>query len=293
MSELGASGTGCLRVGLGAMPLSTQGRPDRAQAVMTVHAALDAGVRMIDTADAYCLSSVDVGHNESLIAEAIATWGGPSDKVVVATKGGHVRDVDGAWQTNGRREHIAAAARASRQRLGIAAIPLYYLHRPDPAVPFIESVGALATLRDQGVIQAAGLSNVDVRQLVAAAEIVPIAAVQNSFSPYDTSSVPVVEWCHDRSIPFVAWAPLGGAQRVRSIGSDRETAGHARVAAAHGVSVAQAVLAWVLAFSPVMVVIPGARRVASIVDAVAAASLELTKDELQELNESFAGAQGR
>jgi aryl-alcohol dehydrogenase-like predicted oxidoreductase len=270
------------------MPLSTQGRPARAQAMSTVHAALDAGIRMIDTADAYCRSSVDTGHNESLIAEAIATWGGPTAEVVIATKGGHVRDADGGWHTNGRRNHIEAAARASRQRLGVASIPLYYLHRPDPAVPFIESVGALAALRDQGVVQSVGLSNVDVRQLDAAAQIVPIAAVQNSFSPYDRSSVPVVEWCHDRSIPFVAWAPLGGAQRVRSLGSDRATAGHARVAAAHGVSVAQVVLAWALAFSPVMVLIPGARRAASILDAVAAASLELTNAELTELNESFA-----
>lgn len=274
------------------MPLSTQGRPDHAQAMSTVHAALNAGIRMVDTADAYCLSSADIGHNESLIAEAIATWGGPADEVVVATKGGHVRDADGGWQTNGRPEHIAAAARASRQRLGVASIPLYYLHRPDPAVPFSESVGALATLREQGIIQSVGLSNVDVRQLDAAAAVVPIAAVQNSFSPHDRSSVPVVEWCHDRSIPFVAWAPLGGAQRVQSLGSDRATASHARVAAVHGVSVAQTVLAWVLAFSPVMVVIPGARRATSIVDAAAAASLELSNDELQELNESFAGAPG-
>jgi aryl-alcohol dehydrogenase-like predicted oxidoreductase len=281
------SGEGRLRVGLGAMPLSTLGRPDRVQAVSTVHAALDAGVRMIDTADAYCLSAEDTGHNESLIAEAISSWRGPTDAVVIATKGGHARDANGGWQTNGSPGHLAAAARASRQRLGVPSIPLYYFHRPDPATPFIESVGALATLLEDDVVQTVGLSNVDVPQLDAAAGVVPIGAVQNSFSPHDSSSLPVVEWCTERSIPFVAWAPLGGAQRAASLGSDRATAGHARVAATRGVSVARVVLAWVLAFSPVMLVIPGARRSASIIDAVAAGSLELTADELDELNESF------
>jgi aryl-alcohol dehydrogenase-like predicted oxidoreductase len=272
------------RVGLGAMPLSTAGRPDRETAIATVHAALDAGLDLIDTADAYCLAEADTGHNEVLVAEALASYGGAGAPVVVSTKGGHVRDANGGWHTDGRPEHILGAAEASRTRLGVDAIPLYSFHRPDPAVPFLESVGALRTLLDRGVVASVGLSNVDVSQLAAAAEIVPIAAVQNSFSPYDVSSRPVIEWCEAHEARFVAYAPLGGAERAGRLGDDAVTGPHAEVAARHGVSVAQVVLAWILSVSPVTVVIPGARRSATILDAIGAAALVLGPDEVESLH---------
>jgi aryl-alcohol dehydrogenase-like predicted oxidoreductase len=165
------------------MPLSTDGRPDRRTAFATLHAALDAGIRHIDTADAYGRDARETGHNERLVAAALAAWSGPRDEVVVATKGGHIRDAAGGWHTDGRAEWIRTAAHASRRRLGVERIGLYYFHRPDPAVSFMESVGALARLVEESVVAAVGLSNVDVAQLEAAANVIEVGAVQNELSP--------------------------------------------------------------------------------------------------------------
>jgi aryl-alcohol dehydrogenase-like predicted oxidoreductase len=271
------------RIGLGAMPLSTSGRPSDGQSIATLHAAFDAGVRHVDTADAYCLTGLDTGHNELLVAMAIKSWHGPGEEVVVATKGGHVRDGDGGWHTDGRPEHVIQAARASRERLQVDAIPLYYLHRPDPRVPFVESVGALVTLLEQDVVRAVGISNVTVEQAESAAQIVRVSAVQNSFSPYDLTSRAVVEWCERRDVTFVAWAPLGGSTRAGRLGDDPTTFAFAQVARDHRASTAQVVLAWLLALSPITGAIPGARRPSSIVDSVASESLELSVAELTRL----------
>ena len=145
-------------VGLGAMPMSLAGRPDEARSVATIHAALDAGVTLIDTADAYCIDERDVGHNESLIATALASYGGNTDAVLVATKGGHTRP-RGSWGLDGSPRYLRRACEASLERLGVDAIGLYQFHRPDPRVPFEESVGALRELLDQGKIRMAGVSN--------------------------------------------------------------------------------------------------------------------------------------
>ena len=133
-------------IGLGAMPLSIEGRPDREQAIATIHAALDAGITLIDTADAYCTGPEEVGHNELLIAEALAGYGADTSSVLVATKGGHLRPGDGTWARNGHPDHLKQAAKASAARLGLDAIGLYQFHRPDPNVPYAESIGALAEI---------------------------------------------------------------------------------------------------------------------------------------------------
>src|SRR3954453_19063567 len=146
-------------LGLGGMPMSIEGRPDRARSIATIHAALGAGVTLIDTADAYHLHADEVGHNESLIAEALSTYGEPTDDVLVATKGGHLRPGDGSWTVDGRPEYLKSACEASLERLGVEAIGLYQLHRPDPKVPYEESVGAIRDLLDEGKIQMAGISN--------------------------------------------------------------------------------------------------------------------------------------
>ncbi|HEY8558403.1 MAG TPA: aldo/keto reductase, partial [Actinomycetes bacterium] len=151
-------------IGLGEMPLSLAGRPDEAQAVRTIHAALDAGVTLIDTADAYCRDESDFGHGERLIAKALAAWSGDRDQALVATKGGHTRP-GGSWEVDGRPEYLRQACEASLERLGVEAIGLYQFHRPDPKVPFTESVGALAELRAAGKIRLAGLSNVSIDQI--------------------------------------------------------------------------------------------------------------------------------
>jgi aryl-alcohol dehydrogenase-like predicted oxidoreductase len=267
------------------MPLSTSGRPSDGQAVATLHSAFDAGVRHVDTADAYCLSADDTGHNELLVASAINSWHGPAREIVVATKGGHVRDGLGGWDTDGRPDHIIRAAHASRRRLQVDSIPLYYLHRPDPRVPYVESVGALLTLLEQGVVRAVGISNVSVEQAEAAAGLVPVTAVQNSLSPYDLASTSVVGWCEGRDVTFVAWAPLGGSGRAGRLGGDPKSAAFAEVAERHHVSAAQVVLAWLLAYSPVIGAIPGARRPSSIVDSVGAETLQLTGAELRRLTD--------
>ena len=268
-------------IGLGAMPLSVQGRPDEPQAMRTVHAALDAGVTLIDTADAYSVGHDDVGHNERLVAKALATWGGDTSQVLVATKGGHTRPPDGSWALDGSPRHLRAACEASLQALGVEAIGLYQYHRPDPGVPYAESLGALEELRQEGKVRLVGISNADVDQIELALATTQLAAVQNEFSPAFRSSRPELELCARHGIAFLPWSPLGGAARAAGLG--REHAAFAEVAAERGVSPQQVALAWELAQADVVIPIPGASRSASILDSVAACDLELTVDELVRL----------
>ena len=269
-------------IGLGAMPLSIDGRPDEEQAVRTVHAALDAGVTLVDTADAYSLGADDVGANERLLAAALAAWSGDRDDVLVATKGGHTRTPDGGWALDGSREHLRAACEASLKALGVEAIGLYQFHRPDPQVPWAESVGALEELRQEGKVRMVGVSNADPDQIRQAQAVTQLASVQNELSPRFRSSEPELELCTAEGIAFLPWSPLGGIGSAADLGSAHTA--FAEVARARGVSPQQVCLAWLLAKSPVVVPIPGARRVESILDSVAAAELELTADELASLD---------
>ena len=271
-------------IGLGGMPLSVEGRPDEAQAVRTVHAALDAGVTLLDTADAYCLGPDEVGHNERLLAKALASWSGDRDAVLIATKGGHTRPPDGSWALDGSREHLRAACEASLRALGVEAVGLYQFHRPDPQVPWAESVGALEELRQEGKVQLVGVSNADPAQIREAASITQLAAVQNELSPRFRSSEPEVDLCAELGVAFLPWSPLGGIGKAGDLGSSH--AAFAEVAAERGVSPQQVCLAWLLAKAPVVIPIPGARRVESIVDSAAAAELQLTDDELARLDQS-------
>ncbi len=271
-------------IGLGGMPLSVEGRPDEAQAIRTVHAALDAGVTLLDTADAYCLGADEVGHNERLLARALATWSGDRDAVVVATKGGHTRPPDGSWALDGSREHLRAACEASLRALGVESIGLYQFHRPDPQVPWAESVGALEELRAEGKVQLAGVSNADPGQIRKAAALTSLASVQNELSPRFRSSEPEVDLCADEGIAFLPWSPLGGIGRAGELGSAHGA--FAEVASERGVSPQQVCLAWLLAKAPVVIPIPGARRVETILDSVAAADLQLSDEELARLEQS-------
>src|SRR5215216_8128477 len=157
-------GTAVFPIGLGAMPLYVSGRHDEARSIRTIHAALDAGVTLIDTADAYCRDESDFGHGERLVAKALAGWSGDRDRVLVATKGGHTRP-GGEWGLDGRPEYLRQACEASLRALGVDAIGLYQFHRPDPKVPFAESVAALAELKAAGKVRLVGLSNVSVDQI--------------------------------------------------------------------------------------------------------------------------------
>jgi aryl-alcohol dehydrogenase-like predicted oxidoreductase len=271
-------------IGLGGMPMSIEGRPDEQRSVATIHAALDAGVTLIDTADAYHLRANDVGHNESLIARAVASYGGDTSDLVIATKGGHLRPGDGSWTLNGSPDYLKQAAEASLKRLSVDAIGLYQFHRPDPKVLYADSVGAIRDLLDEGKIRHAGISNANPAQIRQANEILGgrLVSVQNQFSPAFRSSDPELELCAKLGIAFLPWSPLGGIAQAGELGS--RFAAFAEVAKAHGVSPQQVTLAWMLAKAPVVIPIPGSSRPETIRDSVAAADLSLSADEFARLD---------
>jgi aryl-alcohol dehydrogenase-like predicted oxidoreductase len=264
-------------IGLGGMPMSIEGRPDEDRSVRTVHAALDAGITLIDTADAYHIHADEVGHNETLIARALASYGGDTSSVLVATKGGHLRPGDGSWTIDGSPSHIFAACEASLKRLGVEAIGLYQYHRPDPRVPWADSIGAIRDLLDAGKIRMAGVSNANPARIREAQEILGgrLVSVQNQFSPSFLSSAPELALCDELGIAFLPWSPLGGIGRAGDLAG-----GFATVAERYGVSPQQVCLAWHLAKSPVVIPIPGASRPSSIADSAAAADLSLSADDL-------------
>jgi aryl-alcohol dehydrogenase-like predicted oxidoreductase len=276
-------------IGLGAMPMSIEGRPGRDQAVATIHAALDAGVTLIDTADAYHHLPDDVGHSEELIAQALASYGGDTSGVLVATKGGHLRPGDGSWTVDGSPEHLKAACEASLRRLGVEAIGLYQFHRPDPKVPYAESVGAVRDLLDDGKIRLAGVSNADPDQIREAQQVLGgrLVSVQNQFSPAFRSSEPELRLCHDLGLSFLPWSPLGGISRAGGLGGRHRA--FQQVADGHGVSPQQVALAWELARSPVVIPIPGSSRPATVLDSVRAVDLVLSPDELAALDGPASG----
>jgi aryl-alcohol dehydrogenase-like predicted oxidoreductase len=273
-------------IGLGGMPMSIEGRPDEARSIATIHAALDAGVTLIDTADAYHREAGEVGHNEELIARALREYGADTSDVIVATKGGHLRPGDGTWTQNGDPAYLKEAAKASAKRLGVEAIGLYQFHRPDPRVPYADSVGALAELLEEGVIARAGISNADVAQIDLADEILGgrLVSVQNQFSPRFRSSLGELEHCARRGIAFLPWSPLGGIAGSAELASRQQA--FARVAANHGVSVYQVTLAWELALAPVLIPIPGASRPESIRDSVGAPEVSLAPEEIAALSQA-------
>ncbi|GAA1602731.1 aldo/keto reductase [Kribbella hippodromi] len=267
-------------IGLGAMPMSIEGRPDEARSIATIHAALDAGITLIDTADAYHLTATDVGHNETLIAKALASYGGDTSDVLVATKGGHLRPGDGTWTQDGSPKYLATAAEASLKRLGVEAIGLYQFHRPDPKTPYADSIGAIRDLLDAGKIRMAGISNANPEQIKQANEILGgrLDSVQNQFSPAFRSSEPELELCSELGIAFLPWAPLGGIAQAGDLGA-KHPAFHS-LAAELGVSPHRLTVAWLLAKSPYVIPIPGSSRPETIRDSYAAVDLQLTADQV-------------
>jgi aryl-alcohol dehydrogenase-like predicted oxidoreductase len=272
-------------IGLGGMPMAIEGRPDEERSIATIHAALDAGVTFIDTADAYHLDAQDeVGHNELLIAKALKSYGGDTSGVLVATKGGHLRPEPGPWAQNGHPEYLKQAAEASAKRLGVDAIGLYQYHRPDPKVPYADSIGALRELLDAGTIRMAGISNADPGQIREAADILGdrLVSVQNQFSPKFRSSEPELVLADELGIAFLPWSPLGGISGAASLGESYEAFG--RIAEERGVTPQIVCLAWELAKSPLVIPIPGASRPESITNSALAADFELTAEEFAALD---------
>jgi aryl-alcohol dehydrogenase-like predicted oxidoreductase len=282
---LGTTGIRVSAVGLGAMPLSLAGRPSEADAIRVIHAALDVGVTLIDTADVYCLDHRDIGHNEQLIARALREWSGPRRDALVATKGGLERP-RGDWTVNAHPGRLKQACEASLRALGVDTISLYQLHAPDDAVPFSDSVGALAELAREGKIRYVGLSNVNVAQIEEAMRIVDVVSVQNRCNPFERHAIAngVVKACADNGLTFLAHSPVGGH------GAQTRVERHptlAAVAARNSLSPYQVAIAWLLSTSPAVVPIPGASRSKSILSSVAAAEATLDAEDLATLARAF------
>ena len=269
-------------LGLGAMPMSVREHNDEQRGLATIRRALEAGITLIDTADAYSPDEATFGHNELLVAKALREYGAGADDVVVATKGGHTRRGT-AWELDGSPEYLRRACVASLQRLGVEQIALYQHHRPDPQVDYAETVGGLEALLDEGLIAGAGLSNADPGQIRLAHDVLGdgLVAVQNQFSPAFRSSRPEIDLCDELGIAFLAWSPLGGMGRAAELGS--EWGGFARVAEKHGVSPQRVCLAWELTLSGTIIPIPGASRPESVADSVAAVDLALDDEDLARL----------
>jgi aryl-alcohol dehydrogenase-like predicted oxidoreductase len=267
-------------IGLGEMQLSLADRPDEDQGVRTIHAALDAGVTLIDTADAYCADGSEMGHGERLTAKALRSYKDTAH-VVVATKGGHTRDARGGWDLDGSPAYLRRACDASLAALGVDVIDLYQHHRPDPEVPYAETLGALKELHQAGKVRMLGLSNADPDQIRQGVEILgdALVSVQNQYAPDFRSSEPELTLCTELGLAFLPWGPLGGAGKASTSAGNAFT----EVAEEHRVSPQQVALAWMLAKSPAVIPIPGSSRPETITDSAAAADLELTPEQLRKL----------
>jgi aryl-alcohol dehydrogenase-like predicted oxidoreductase len=269
-------------IGMGAMTLTQRPGYDTARGVRAVHAALDAGVTLFDTADVYG-PRPGYGVNEEALAAALRARPGAIDRVIVATKGGHTRHEPDNWGIDGGAEHLRAACQASIRRLGLEPLPLYQHHRPDPCRPYAESMHALKGLSDEGLVRRVGISNANPAQIREASAILgpALVSVQNEFSPRFRSSEPEIAVCAELGLTFLSWSPLGGMSEAKGLGASASA--FARVAEARGISPQRVALAWALAKDPCVVPIPGASRPESVQDSVAAAHLELTPDELAAL----------
>jgi aryl-alcohol dehydrogenase-like predicted oxidoreductase/predicted kinase len=268
------------------MRLSTATDRDDARSLAVIHAALDAGVTLLDTADAYCHDDRETGHNERLIAEALRTWAGDRSRVTVATKGG-LRRPGGKWVADGKAKALRAACDASRRALGVETIDLYQLHVVDPKTPLETSVRALAALQGEGKVRRIGLCNVTVGQIEAARRIADITSVQVSVSVLDDENLRngVAEYCRDNGIQLLAYRPLGG-ERVTRIARDVTLAA---IAARHGATPEEIALAWLTDLAPMVTPIPGATRVETAGSAASVLALRLNDTDRRELDDRFAG----
>ncbi|GAA1912232.1 aldo/keto reductase [Nocardioides hwasunensis] len=276
-------------IGLGLMTFDQTGAQPRQQLIDTVSAALEAGVTLFDTADAYGPGDEKgagaQGENERLIVSILDELG-VRDQVFLATKGGHVRTDGGGWDTDSSADHLRAAVDDSLRRIGVDQLSLWQHHRPDPKVPYDEVIGTIKEIADSGKVAHVGLSNANPEQIRAAHAVLgeKLVSVQNQFSPKFRSSKPEIDVCEELGLAFLPWSPLGGLSDAKELAHKHPA--FAEIAAARGVSAQQVALAWELAQSPVVIPIPGAKRPSSITDSAAAAEIELSADEVERLDAS-------
>lgn len=282
MRHLGQTEIMLSPIALGAMPLSLSDRPAEAQAIATIHRALDLGVNLIDTADAYCQDESDKHHNERLIHKAIQQYSGDTSQVLVATKGGLMRP-KGAWTQNGDPQHLRKTIRESQAALGgQKPIDLWQYHSPDPNYSIKDSLTPAKEAVAEGLIRFVGVSNFSVEQIKRAREVVEIVSVQNQYNPWhrQPESDGVLEYCQTEGLTFLPWSPLGGSRRVKELS---KLPAIANLAHEKQVSVYALVLAWMLA-NPCIVPIPGASRPESIADSVTAAQVTLTDQDVKAID---------
>jgi aryl-alcohol dehydrogenase-like predicted oxidoreductase len=272
-------------IGLGAMPASMnndKSYPEESQAIATIHAALDSGVTLIDTADIYAPTWDSMGHNEKLVGKAVASYGGSTDDVVIATKGGITRSEGNVFGRNATMPYLRTAVEKSLRNLGVDVIDLYQWHRPDRSMVYADAIANFKALRDEGKIKSVGISNANVEEIQIAIDVLGeggLVSVQNEFSPRFRCSEDELEFCAERGIAFLPWSPLGGTGgAARDVGE--QFAAFAEIARDHDVSPQQVVLAWELSLDECVIPIPGARRPESILDSAKAADLKLSDDEL-------------
>lgn len=274
---LGKTGKSIYPIGFGAMGLSIEARPEERQSIAVIHAALEAGIQLIDTADAYCLDDNDLGHNERLIRRAI---GGrlEESQIVIATKGG-LRRPDGEWVIDATPARLRSACEQSLRNLETESIFLYYLHSPDPNVPFEDSLGELCRLQEEGKIRHIGLSNVNEEELLQALELVRVEAVQNRCNPYQQSDLGngMVELCEKHEITYVAYSPVGGRHGNRTLAQHPvlQQLSEKYAASPHSLT-----LAWLLSKNRWIIPIPGATKPESIIDSAKAATLKIDASDL-------------
>ena len=258
------------RMGFGAMRVTGEGiwgdPPSRDEARALLRRVVELGVNFIDTADSY-----DPHVSEELIAETLHPY--PED-LVIATKGGLERTGPGRWPANGRPEHLIEACEGSLRRLRLEQIPLYQFHRPDRSVPLEDSIGALVTLKEQGKIRHIGVSNFTENQLRRAQRLTPVVSVQNRYNVDDRGSESLVDLCEQEQLAFLPWAPIQDLDRNDMVRT---------IAARHGATPRQIVLAWLLARSPATLPIPGTGSLSHVEENVAAVDITLTPDEVSAL----------
>lgn len=271
-------------VGLGAMPLSLSGRPSEENAIAVIHKALDLGVTLIDTSDAYCKDESDKHHNETLIAKALQQHSGDTSSVTVATKGGLLRP-EGRWTRDGNPDRLRKTIRESHVILGGSKpIDLWQYHAPDTNYTIAEALTPVKEAVEQGLIRYVGVSNFTVEQIEQARQIVDIVSVQNQYNPWhrEPEFDGVLDYCQEEGLIFFPWSPLGGSSRVKGLQDIKVIA---ELAQARDVSVYQIVLGWLRGKYDCIVPIPGASRISSIEDSVKAADLELSDREVKRIDE--------
>ena len=285
-------------LGLGCMNVSWPGRaatdPERrySHAIPGMHAALDAGVTFLDTANIYAPAWDAIGHNEEVVKEALSMWEGDKSNLVIATKGGISRSEGEVWGRNGSLDHLLHAVEQSMEHLGVEQIQLYQHHRQDPTIDLETQIENFGELKSRGLIQQIGLSNYSAEQLRVAIDILGgphdggVISIQNEFSPFYRNDLDVLDVCTEFGLAFLPWSPLGGKQRIPELESG-SFGGFAEMAADKGVSVERLVIAWLLHYSPVIIPIPGPTRPENVRDTMAAADLALTADEVATLSESL------